>query len=101
MYHLYIFIFNTLLFFALTHNILVTFPPNSNKITVALVHALIFTTILCFVYKLISNTTEGFKSNTASNSKEEKEKISRASLAILSMKAKDAKEDYEANKVKK
>ena len=96
MFYLCIFIFNTLIFFALTPGILFTIPNKSSKKTVALVHALIFAIIFYFTHKLIWNTTEGFDSDTYT--KEENEKQKKASLSILCMKANEANEANQANK---
>ena len=63
MFNLFEFLFNVLLFFILTPSILITIPSKSSKTKVAVVHSLIFATILYFSKKLIWNTTESFDNN--------------------------------------
>ena len=60
MFHLFIFLFSALLFFVLTPGILLTIPPKSSKTVVALVHALVYATILHFTHKIVWQATEGF-----------------------------------------
>lgn len=54
-------IFAFILFFILTPGILVTFPPKSSKIIVALVHSILFAIILISIH--------GFKEGNAVKSK--------------------------------
>ena len=64
MFHLYIFLFSVLLFFLLTPGILITIPSKSSKTKVALVHSLVFATIIYFIHKqLVWNVTERFNNN--------------------------------------
>ena len=60
MFHLYMFLFSALLFYVLTPGILLTIPPKSSKTIVALVHALVFSTVWYFTHNLFWNATEGF-----------------------------------------
>ncbi len=64
MFNLYFFGLATVLFFVLTPGILVTIPKN-NKYAAALVHALLFGTILTFTYKLFLEAVEGFNPEEA------------------------------------
>jgi len=54
------FLFSALLFFILTPGILLTIPSKSSKNVVALVHALIFSTICYFTHKLVYHANENF-----------------------------------------
>jgi hypothetical protein len=60
MLQLCIFLFNVLLFFVLTPGILFTIPTKSSKNIVALVHALVFATILYLTCNLLWKTPEAF-----------------------------------------
>ena len=51
MFHLYMFLFSALLFFVLTPGILLSLPPDSSKYIVALVHSLVFATVLFMAAK--------------------------------------------------
>jgi hypothetical protein len=51
------FFYTALLFFLLTPGILLTLPPKGKKITVAVVHAVVFGLIFCFSYKMIMKMT--------------------------------------------
>jgi hypothetical protein len=51
MFHLYMFLFSALLFFALTPGILLSLPPDSSKYVVALVHSIVFATVLSMAIK--------------------------------------------------
>ena len=46
-----------LLFFLLTPGVVLRLPPNGNKMTVALTHAVVFALVWHFTHKLIWNTT--------------------------------------------
>jgi hypothetical protein len=48
-----LFLYMVLLFVLLTPGILLSLPPKGSKWTVAIVHALVFTTVWCFTYKLV------------------------------------------------
>ena len=61
MFHLCIFLFSVLLFFVLTPGILLTIPAKGSKNVVALVHALVFATVLHFTHKLVWHATEAFE----------------------------------------
>ena len=61
MFHLCIFLFSALLFFLFTPNILITLPLKKSKYVIALVHALLFSTVLHFTNKLVWNVTELFE----------------------------------------
>ena len=60
MFHLYMFLFSTLLFFVLTPGVLLSLPPHSSKYVVALVHALVFALVYHFTHKLIWNLTQSW-----------------------------------------
>ena len=51
----FMFIYSSVLFFILTPGIVLTLPPKGKKITVALVHALIFGSIFAFSHKFVMN----------------------------------------------
>jgi hypothetical protein len=53
------FLFSTILFFVLSPGILLTIPPKSSKTTVALVHALVFSTLWYFTHTLVWNAFYG------------------------------------------
>ena len=63
------FIFITLLYYVLTPGILITIPPKSSKKIVALVHALVYSTVLYFIYKIVFNIDEGFQTYTEEQKK--------------------------------
>jgi hypothetical protein len=57
--------FTTLLFVVLTPGILLTIPPNSSKIIVAVVHGIVFSLVYHFTHKAVLDLTrkyEGFQS---------------------------------------
>jgi len=62
MFHnVFIFLFSAILFYLLTPSILLTIPKKSNKYVIALVHSIIFATILFCTYKInFSESKEGF-----------------------------------------
>jgi len=51
--HALMFIFTALLFFILTPGIVLSLPPKGSKVTVAVVHALVFALIFTFTHKLV------------------------------------------------
>jgi len=53
MYSLTIPIYAAVLFFILTPGVLVTLPPNSSKLVVAMVHTLVFFLLFFFTYRLV------------------------------------------------
>ena len=53
------FVYVAVLFFILTPGILVSLPPKSSKMVVALVHAIVYTVILTFTYHPVSKLVEG------------------------------------------
>ena len=61
MFHLYMFLFSTMLFYILTPGIAFTIPPKSSKNVVALVHAIVYATIWHFTHKFVWYATEGFE----------------------------------------
>ena len=61
MFHLYMFLFSTMLFYILTPGIAFTIPSKSSKNIVALVHALVYATIWHFTHKFVWYATEGFE----------------------------------------
>ena len=46
-------LYSAILFFILSPNILVRLPPNGSKMTVAMVHAAIFSVVLYFTQKMV------------------------------------------------
>ena len=60
MFHLCMFLFSAVLFFALTPGVLVSLPPKGKKYTVAAVHAVIFAVVWHFTHKAGWYLTEGF-----------------------------------------
>ena len=54
------FVYVAVLFFVLTPGILVSLPPKSSKMVVALVHAIVYTIILTFTYHPVSKLVEGY-----------------------------------------
>ena len=48
------FIYVFVLFLILTPGVLVTLPPKSSKMVVAIVHGLLFTLILAFTYQIVA-----------------------------------------------
>ena len=61
MFHLCFFLFSIILFYILTPGILITIPFKNKKIVVALVHALIFATVLHFTHRIVWYSIEGFE----------------------------------------
>jgi len=60
--NLTVLVFSAVLFFVLSPGILVTFPKNGNKMTVAAVHALIFAVVFHFSHKFVWHiSTESFQ----------------------------------------
>ncbi len=57
------FLFVTVLFFVLTPGIVVTLPPKSNKYVVSIFHAIVFTVIWYFTYKLVWDVIDDSPSN--------------------------------------
>jgi hypothetical protein len=53
MYNLTIPIYAAILFFILTPGVLLTLPPNSTKLVVAMVHSLVFFLLFFFTYGLV------------------------------------------------
>lgn len=51
------FLYTALLFFLLTPGILITLPPKSKKITVAVVHALVFGLVFSLSHKMVMKMT--------------------------------------------
>jgi hypothetical protein len=73
--YIHIFILSTLLFFALSPNILLRLPPKGSKYIVALVHAVIFGGALAAILKYYRQyfLQEGLENNTTPPNKNEKE----------------------------
>ena len=61
MFHLGMFLFSAVLFFALTPGVLVSLPPKGKKYTVAAVHAVIFAVVWHCTHKAAWYLTEGFE----------------------------------------
>jgi hypothetical protein len=59
------FIYAFLLFFVLTPGILVSLPPKSGKITVAITHALVFALIWTLTHKMVWQATSGLMEGMA------------------------------------
>lgn len=53
------FVYAFLLFFVLTPGILLSLPPKSGKITVALTHALVFALVWTLTHKMVWQATHG------------------------------------------
>lgn len=53
------FVYAFLLFFVLTPGILLSLPPKSGKMTVALTHALVFALVWTLTHKLVWQATHG------------------------------------------
>ena len=53
------FLYAFLLFFVLTPGILLSLPPKSGKMTVALTHALVFALVWTLTHKLVRQATHG------------------------------------------
>ena len=53
--HAFMFVFVALLFFVLSPGVLLSLPPKGSKITVAIVHALVFALVFTFTHKLVWN----------------------------------------------
>lgn len=51
------FLYTALLFFLLTPGILITLPPKGKKITVAVVHALVFGLVFSLSHKMVMKLT--------------------------------------------
>ena len=51
------FLYTALLFFLLTPGILITLPPKGKKITVAVVHALVFGLVFSLSHKMVMKMT--------------------------------------------
>jgi hypothetical protein len=59
MFNPFMFVYAFLLFFVLTPGVLLSLPPKSGKITVALTHALVFALIWVFTHKMVWRATHG------------------------------------------
>jgi hypothetical protein len=53
MWHIYMSLFIFVLFFVLTPGVLLSLPPGGSKITVALVHAAVYTVVYHYSNKLV------------------------------------------------
>ena len=51
--HIWMLLFIFILFFILTPGVILRLPPNGSTVTVALVHALVFTIVLHFTHKMV------------------------------------------------
>ena len=54
---LVMFLYTALLFFLLTPGILLTLPPKGKKMTVAVVHALVFGLVFSLTHKMVKKFT--------------------------------------------
>ena len=61
MIHILMTIYVALLFVILTPGILLTLPPNSSRLTVAIVHSIVFAILFHFTHKLVWNMIYGKK----------------------------------------
>ncbi len=61
MFHILMTIYVAFLFVILTPGILITLPPNSSKLTVAIVHGIVFAVLYHFTHKTVWNMTYGKK----------------------------------------
>jgi len=59
----FMFIYSAVLFFVLTPGIVLTLPPKGKKMTVALVHALIFGLVFGLTHKFVWNLESNKKMN--------------------------------------
>jgi hypothetical protein len=63
--HMWMSLFTAVLFFLLTPGILVSLPPGGSKVTVAMVHALVFALVYHYTHKMVwaylYGPAEGFK----------------------------------------
>jgi len=59
------FIYAFLLFFVLTPGILLSLPPKSGKVTVAITHALVFALIWSLTHKMVWHATSGLMEGAA------------------------------------
>lgn len=48
-------VFTALLFIALSPGVLLSLPPGGSKMTVVVVHALVFTAVYCLTHKMAMN----------------------------------------------
>lgn len=51
--HALMFIFTALLFFVLSPGVVLSLPPKGSKMTVAIVHAIVFALVFTFTHKLV------------------------------------------------
>jgi hypothetical protein len=59
MFNPIMFVYAFLLFFVLTPGVLLSLPPKSGKMTVALTHALVFALIWTFTHKMVWQFSHG------------------------------------------
>ena len=59
MFHMFMFIYTVVLFVILTPGILLRLPPGGSKLTVAVVHGIVFALVMQFAYK----TVKGYVGN--------------------------------------
>jgi len=62
------------LFFVLTPGVLVSLPPKSSKLTVAVTHAIVFAVIYQLTNKMVSQALEGFKGSGVPSKKKNNER---------------------------
>lgn len=65
---IYLTLYLVALFFVLTPGVLVTLPPKSDKITVAITHAIVFAVIYQLTFNIVKDAVEGFKGGSRSSS---------------------------------
>lgn len=61
MIHILMSIYVALLFVILTPGVLITLPPNSSRLTVAVVHGVVFALVYCLTHKTVSRMIYGKK----------------------------------------
>jgi hypothetical protein len=77
------------LFFVLTPGVLVTLPPKSGKLTVAVTHALVFAVVYQLTHKMVAEALEGFQNThylpKGRNCKSERQCISKKCINNICM----------------
>jgi hypothetical protein len=71
------------LFVALTPGVLLTLPKGGNRLTVAVVHGLVFAAIWYFTRNAVLEATEGFQARTARQATQMTTQIDRLSGAAV------------------
>ena len=60
--YLWMFVFTSLLFIVLSPGVLLSLPPGGSKMTIVVVHSVVFSLIYCLTHKMVFNYMypEGF-----------------------------------------